>query len=143
MIFSKDRETLRRMYADAWSKRLNSLPLSPLEAQIADIVSEHPEYHGALEAGALDCDYAPESGRTNPFLHMGLHLSLREQLATNRPAGIAGLHRDIAARLRDAHQAEHHMIDCLAETLWEAQAANLAPDEARYLERLRRLAGPL
>jgi hypothetical protein len=31
------------------------------------------------------------------------------------------------------------MIECLAETLWEAQSANRAPDEALYLERLRRL----
>jgi hypothetical protein len=141
VIFSQDRETLRRLYAEAWRKHRSSLPLSPLEAQIADVVSEHAEYHAALEAGALDRDYAPEGGRTNPFLHMGLHLGLREQLATDRPAGIAALYRHITAHSRDAHDAEHRMIDCLAETLWEAQAANAAPDEARYLERLRRLAG--
>lgn len=143
MIFSTDRETLRRMYAEAWHKRRDKLPLSLLEEQIADVVAEHPEYHGALEAGALDRDYAPEGGRTNPFLHMGLHLGLREQLTTNRPASIATLHRNITARSRNAHEAEHRMIECLAETLWEAQAARTAPDEARYLECLRRLAGLL
>jgi hypothetical protein len=68
---------------------------------------------------------------------MGLHLGIREQVATDRPAGIADIHRQLASRHRDAHRAEHEMIECLAETLWEAQRANGAPDEALYLERLR------
>ena len=143
MIFSRDRETLRRMYAEAWQKRRDGLPLAPLETAIADVVAEHPEYHAALDAGGLDRDYAPEGGRTNPFLHMGLHLGLREQLATDRPAGIAGLYPRIVARCGDAHVAEHRMIECLAESLWEAQSGNAAPDEGRYLERLRRVAGDL
>jgi hypothetical protein len=143
MIFSQDRDTLRRMYADAWQKRRGGIPLSPLETEIAEVVAEHPEYHAALDAGALERDYAPEGGRTNPFLHMGLHLGLREQLATDRPPGIAGLYPRIVARCADAHVAEHRMIECLAETLWEAQAGNTAPDEARFLERLQRVAGDL
>jgi len=70
---------------------------------------------------------------------MGLHLGIREQVATDRPGGIAKIHRALTARHGDPHAAEHRMIDCLAETLWEAQSANRAPDEALYLERLRRL----
>lgn len=46
----------------------------------------------------------------------------------------------LAARLDDAHAAEHRMIECLAEALWEAQRAGTPPDEAAYVERLRRLA---
>jgi hypothetical protein len=114
-------------------------PLSPLEAQIADVIAAHPEYHDALAGDDLDRDYTPEGGRSNPFLHMGLHLGIREQVATDRPAGIAAIHRKLAARDGDHHVAEHRMIECLAETLWEAQNANRAPDEALYLERLRRL----
>ena len=127
------------MYADAWRKHVARHPMSPLEAQIADVVAEHPEYHDALAGEDLERDYTPEGGRTNPFLHMGLHLGIREQVATDRPAGIAAIHRKLAARDGDHHAAEHRMIECLAETLWEAQSANRAPDEALYLERLRRL----
>ncbi len=90
---------------------------------------------------ALETDYLPEGGQANPYLHMGLHLGLREQLSTDRPAGIRDLYRRILARVGDAHAAEHRMIECLAETLWEAQAGHAPPDEARYLERLRQLAG--
>lgn len=141
MIFSDDRATLRKMYVDAWQKRRDGLPMSALEAQIADIVELHPEYQGMLEADAVEQDYAPEGGQSNPFLHMGLHLGLREQIATNRPAGIRALFERIAARRGDAHDAEHQMIECLAETLWQAQAENRPPDEAAYIQKLRQLAG--
>jgi hypothetical protein len=139
MIFGQDRNELRQMYADAWNKHCNKLPLSPLEAQIADVISIHPEYHGDVSGENLDRDYTPDGGQTNPFLHMGLHLGIREQVATNRPAGIAGVHAALAARLGDVHAAEHQMIECLAETLWEAQGGNQPPDEAKYLERLQQL----
>ncbi len=139
MIFGQDRGELRRMYADAWRKRCDELPLSPLETQIADVVAMHPEYHDDITSDDLDRDYTPDGGRTNPFLHMGLHLGLREQVSTDRPAGIADVYKTVVARLGDIHAAEHQMIECLAETLWEAQSANQPPDEKKYLERLRRL----
>jgi hypothetical protein len=139
MIFGQDRHELRKMYAEAWKKQLAGQPMSPLELQIAAVVAQHPEYHDAVTGEDLDRDYTPEGGRTNPFLHMGLHLGIREQVATDRPAGIAAIYEALAARDGDPHAAEHRMIECLAETLWEAQSANRAPDEALYLERLRRL----
>lgn len=138
-MFGQDRGELRRMYQDAWRKRLDGTPSSPLETQIADIVALHPEYHDAVTATDLEQDFTPAGGKTNPFLHMGLHLGIREQVATNRPAGIATVQQTLATRLGDAHDAEHRMIDCLAETLWEAQSSKQAPDEEKYLERLRQL----
>ena len=142
MIFGQDRNELRQMYADAWKKRCDKLPLSPLEAQIADVIELHPEYHDDVSGGDLDKDYTPDGGKANPFLHMGLHIGIREQVATNRPAGIAAIHRSVVERKGDLHAAEHDMIECLAETLWEAQVNNQPPDEQKYLERLRRIAGP-
>jgi hypothetical protein len=139
VIFGQDRNELRKMYADAWQKLNNERPMSALEAQIAAVVAWHPEYHDDVSSDALDHDYPPEGGRTNPFLHMGLHLGIREQVATDRPAGIAALHATLQQSGGDAHAAEHQMIDALAETLWEAQSANTAPDESKYLERLKKL----
>lgn len=141
MIFGQDRDELRRMYARAWQKRTAGAPLSALESQIAEVIELHPEYQPVVTIGDVGRDYTPEAGETNPYLHMGLHLGLREQIATDRPPGIATLHRRIVAAVGDAHAAEHQMIDCLAETLWEAQRDSRAPDEQKYLERLRRLAG--
>ena len=139
MIFGQDRTELRKMYADAWQKHLDQRPLSPLEAQIAAVISWHPEYHAEVTSDDLDRDYLPDEGRSNPFLHMGLHLGLREQVATDRPAGIADVYHALAAKCGDPHTAEHQMIEALAETLWEAQGAQSAPDETRYLQRLKAL----
>ena len=138
MIFGQDRHELRKMYADAWQKHCDKTPMSPLEAQIAQVVEEHPEYHEAV-GGDLAEDFTPEGGKTNPYLHMGLHLSIREQVATDRPTGIAAIFRLLADKAGDSHTAEHRMIDCLAETLWESQRDQSPPDESQYLERLRRL----
>lgn len=143
MIFGQDRGELRKMYADAWQKHGANLPMSPLETQISDIVELHPEYHDAVMAEELNQDFTPAGGQTNPFLHMGLHLGIREQVATNRPSGIATIHRTLCEQTGDPHTAEHGMIDCLAETLWEAQSRNTAPDEQKYLERLRQLLSKL
>ncbi len=127
------------MYVEAWRKQCEGLPLSPLEAQIAAVVAWHPEYHGALTGDDVERDYTPDGGRSNPFLHMGLHLGIREQVATDRPAGIARIHEGLMAATGDPHSAEHQMIECLAETLWESQSQGLAPNEQKYLQRLRRL----
>ena len=128
------------MYVEAWRKHLESRPLEPLEDQIVRVLEQHPEYHYAVTGGdALQRDFTPEGGQANPFLHMGLHLAIREQVATNRPAGIASLHRDLCERLGAVHDAEHRMIECLGEALWHSQRTGLPPDETAYLEALRRL----
>ena len=127
------------MYVEAWQKLQAGQVMSPLEAQIAAVVGEHPEYQSVLLSNALESDFTPEGGKSNPFLHMGLHLAIRDQVATDRPAGIAAIHRKLTQRSADPHRAEHRMIDCLAESLWESQRNNQPPDELKYLERLRRL----
>jgi Domain of unknown function (DUF1841) len=135
------RAQLRRMYYEAWRKHRESMPVEPVEDQIIGVIELHPEYAKVLETGedALDRDYTPEGGQTNPFLHMGLHLAIREQVATNRPPGIANVHRALAGKLGDTHIAEHAMIECLGAALWNAQRSGQPPDEASYLEALRRL----
>jgi hypothetical protein len=140
MFANNNREEMRRHYLAAWQRRRDGLPLTPLDAQIADVIALHPEYQPLLEdPDALAAEFTVEQGRINPFLHMGLHLGLREQLATRRPAGIEQVHARLATKLGSTHDAEHRMIEVLAETLWEAQRAGRAPDEQRYLERLRQL----
>ena len=136
------RDDLRRVYVEAWRKHREGLPMEPLEAQIADVIALHPEYQAALEdvEAAVAHDYTPEGGESNPFLHMGLHLAVRDQIATNRPTGIRALFEAIARKRGDEHEAEHTMIECLAEALWEAQRSGRPPDEQAYLERLKRLA---
>jgi hypothetical protein len=139
---TQSRDQLRNVYVEAWRKRRAGLPMEALEMQIADVIELHPEYQAALGRPdhVLDRDYTPEGGQSNPFLHMGLHLAVRDQLATDRPAGIRAAHEKLTRRIGDAHGAEHQLIECLAETLWEAQRAGLPPDESLYLQRVQTLA---
>ncbi len=138
---NQSRDQLRQMYVNAWQKHQDKLPLSPLESQIADVLMLHPEYQSMFNdrERILDKDWTPEQGATNPFLHMGLHLAIRDQVATDRPVGIQSIYGALLQRTDNMHDIEHRMIECLAEALWNAQRSGMPPDEAAYLERLRSL----
>jgi hypothetical protein len=139
MIFGNDRDALRRMYQDAWTRRRQGLPLEPLADQIATVVEQHPEYHRSIEdAAALSNEFTPEQGESNPFLHMGMHLAVREHVATDRPAGIRAAFTALATRVGDAHAAEHEVFECLGAALWEAQRSGRPPDDQQYLDCVRR-----
>jgi hypothetical protein len=137
MFAGESREQMRRRYLTAWQKFSARAPLEPLEAQIAAIIAEHPEYLPFIEQG--ESAVSAELEGHNPFLHMGLHLAIREQIATERPVGIRAIHESLTKRHGSALEAEHAMIEVLAETLWEAQRNGVMPDEQAYLEKLRRL----
>jgi len=134
------REELRRSYSEAWRKHRARTPLTPLEAMIVEVIERHPEYQTLIAdpQGALAFESAAAVPGENPFLHMGLHLAVREQIAIDRPPGIRELQRSLEARLGDLHGAEHALMEALAETLWEAQRSGKSPDEAHYLELSRR-----
>ncbi len=141
-MFGNNRDSLRRYYGTVWEKANAGQPLEALDRIIASVIREHPEYQSMLgQAEAiLSRDYPPAMGQTNPFLHMGMHIAIHEQLGSDRPTGIRQLYQKICQRVGDSHAAEHLMMECLGETLWEAQRASVAPDERAYLGRLRRLA---
>ena len=123
MLFSDDRKQLRDQFRRAWKKRLADEPLEPLDKQIADLVEEHPWYHPLMLQGdeVLDQDFTSEHADENPFLHLSLHLALREQVGTDRPKGIRDLTRSLLLKYQDGHEVEHKMMACLGEFLWDAQ----------------------
>jgi hypothetical protein len=135
MIFGSNREQLRQMYVDTLHKMRSGQPLTALEGQIADVIEMHPEYQPfLLDADkARQMEFLPEFGQTNPFLHMGLHLGLREQLSTNRPPGLRQLFEQLLRASDDRHTAEHEAMDCLAEALWLAQKQGRPPQDDEYL----------
>ncbi len=141
-MFGTDRNSLRRYYCTVWDKASAGQPLEPLEQIIAEIIRAHPEYQPVLTdaEAALGREYTPELGETNPFLHMGMHIAIQEQVGGNRPTGILEVYQQLCRRVGDSHVAEHQMMECLGETLWEAQRNGAEPDEKVYLERLRRMA---
>ena len=136
----QSRDELRRVYLAVWKKMQQGNLLEPMESVIAGVIEIHPEYHALLDDGdeAEHAEFTPEQGQTNPFLHMGMHIALREQAAGDRPAGVRALHRKLAAS-RGIHEAEHAMMECLGEVLWNAQRSGTEPDQARFLDCLKKL----
>lgn len=137
---SHTREQLRKTYADAWRKHLANSPLTPLEAMITDVIRLHPEYQAIVSDSDAAMRFEPDSmaGAENPFLHMGLHLAVRDQLSIDRPPGVRELYLQLQARRGDSHSAEHAFMEALGETLWQAQRNDRPPDEANYLSLVRR-----
>lgn len=141
MLFGQNRDELRRFYVEVWRKYRQQEKLQPLEAMIAEVIALHSEYHALLddEQKAVTEEFSIDSGQGNPFMHMGMHLGLREQISTDRPAGIRTIHTALTKRTGDLHAAEHMMMECLGQAMWEAQQSGVAPNEENYLECLRRL----
>ncbi|MEW5891825.1 MAG: DUF1841 family protein [Pseudomonadota bacterium] len=135
-MFDPSREQARRFLIEAWRKYRERAVLTELEALAADHIARHPEYHPVLEAGedSLEREWLPEMGETNPFLHLSLHLAISEQLAIDQPPGIQAAYQRLLQRTQDAHAAQHAIMDCLAEVVWQAQRQRSQPDGQAYLD---------
>ena len=139
-MFNPSRDQARQFFIDAWRKEQAREVLTPLESLAADIARLHPEYHLLLEQGdaALTQDWTPESGEANPFLHLSLHLAIEEQLSIDQPIGICSAFAALQARHGERHTALHEVLECLGETIWNAQRNGGAFDGAAYLGCIRR-----
>lgn len=134
-MFNPSRDQVRQFFFDTWAKYRAGEPLAGAEVPALDAILAHPEYHGLLDAPERyrDRDYPPELGETNPFMHLSMHLAIAEQVSIDQPAGIAARYRKLCAQTGDAMAAEHQLMDCLAEMIWQAQRSGLAYDAASYL----------
>lgn len=139
-MFNPSRDEVRRFFSETWAKYERKETLSPIEQTALHVIMLHPEYHTTLSAAdaALGRDYLPESGELNPFLHLSLHLAIEEQLSIDQPRGIRASYERLVAATGSEHDAKHRVLECLGETLWEAQRAGVPLDERAYLERLAR-----
>ena len=134
-MFSPSRDEARRFLFETWRKYRAAETLSDLEQITVRVIALHPEHHAMFDDPAryLDRDYTPQDGTLNPFLHLSLHLAVEEQLAIDQPPGIRAQFDRIARITGSEHDAKHALLECLAETLWQAQRINAAPDGALYL----------
>lgn len=141
-MFAPSQHDVRRFFCEAHRKRRAALPLTPMETVAADWIDEHPEYHAELDDldGALARVYDVEAGRTNPFLHLSMHLSITEQVSIDQPRGIKQAFELLAARRGSAHEAQHEVMECLGQMMWESQRSGRPPDGHAYIDCVRRRA---
>ena len=138
-MFNPSRRQARELFFTVWDKYRAGQPLEGLESTALEVILLHPEYHTLLTERErnIDRDYSPESGSLNPFLHLSLHLSIAEQLAIGQPPGISDLFAALVAKYADRHTALHIVLECLAETVWQANRTSTPPDQTDYLTCLR------
>jgi hypothetical protein len=138
-MFNPNRDQARRFFFDTWGKYQRGEPLEGLEQTALGVILLHPEYHALLtdDERNVDRDFSPEGGQLNPFLHLSLHLAIEEQLSIDQPSGLRARYEALVRR-KGQHDALHDVLECLGETLWQAQRTGAAPDENNYLECVER-----
>lgn len=139
-LFGNRRQDTREVFFRTYEKMRQGQSLEGIETIVGQVIQAHPEYHSQLKQRdtSVDRDYLPEHGQTNPFLHMGMHVAIEEQLSLDRPAGIRAAYQTLLLQLADPHAAQHQVMECLGEMIWQAQKQQTAPDEARYIDCLRK-----
>lgn len=137
-MYTENRDAYRQSFYDAWQKHQKQLPVTQVELQLIEVLTLHPEYHGLIENldRCLKEEYELEE---NPFFHLSLHITLLEQIRMDQPAGIKETYHQLMADHEDKHAILHQMMNCLAQTLWQAHQSGQAPDEAQYLQKLQSL----
>ena len=138
-LFNPSRDEVREFFFNAWSQFKAQKPLTDLEKIALGVINMHPEYHAILDAPERykSQEYFPEFGETNPFLHMSLHLSILEQISINQPTGITDIYQGLKLKHQNEHDAQHTILECLGEAIWQAQRNYTALDANFYVQLLQ------
>jgi hypothetical protein len=141
-MFQPSQTDVRRFFCAAYRKQRDGLPQDAMDLIATRWIAEHPEYEADLadEEAALAAVYTVEEGRTNPFLHLSMHLSIQEQCGIDQPTGIRQAVDLLAAKRQSLHTAHHEVMECLGEMIWASQRSGLPPDGQAYIEAVRRRA---
>jgi Domain of unknown function (DUF1841) len=141
-MFQPSQADVRRFFCATYAKQQTAQVLDAMESIAAPWIDEHPEYHADLadEATALAAVFTVDEGRTNPFLHLSMHLTIQEQCSIDQPTGIRQAVQLLAAKRNSLHRAHHEVMKCLGEMIWTSQRSGLPPDGQGYIEAVRRRA---
>ena len=141
-MFNPSQADVRRFFCAVQTKSQAHAPMEAIETLAGLWIAEHPEYHADLQdaeaAIARNYDETPE--RTNPFLHLSMHLSISEQCSIDQPRGIRQAVELLSKRLGSLHDAHHVAMECLGTMLWESQRSGRPPDGNAYVAAVQRQA---
>jgi hypothetical protein len=141
-MFQPSQHDVRRFFCEVAAKQKQRVPMAAIEVLASGWIDEHPEYAGDLidVDAALAANYSVEGGKTNPFLHLAMHLTISEQVSIDQPSGIRQAVELLAAKRDSLHDAHHEVMECLGEMIWESQRSGRPPDGLAYLDRVRQRA---
>ena len=140
-LFNPSREEVREFFCTTWQKYQDGHVLTPLEMIASQWMEQHPEFHKILSdpSSALEQEFTPEKGKTNPFLHLSMHLSISEQISIDQPPGIRHIANTLSRKLDSEHEAQHQIMECLGQVLWQAQNQSKPINVTDYIELLKKL----
>jgi hypothetical protein len=141
-MFTPNQNDVRAFFCETHARDRDGLPLTPMQTIAAQWINEHPEYLADLAdvESAQRASYPVEAGRTNPFLHLSMHLTIAEQMSIDQPRGIRQAVELLAAKRNSLHEATHEVMECLGEMIWASQRSGQPPDGFAYLDCVRRRA---
>jgi hypothetical protein len=141
-MFSPSQADVRRFFCSIYAKARAGSALEAIETIASQWMDEHPEY--AQDFADVDAALASmgevQEGRTNPFLHLSMHLSISEQCSIDQPRGIRQAIELLTHKRDSLHQAHHEAMDCLGKMLWESQQAGRPPEGDTYIACVQRQA---
>jgi len=140
MLMQPSQADVRRFFCAVYAKVRAGQPLDPLETLVGGWIGEHPEYHADLADAdaALLKMFDASDGKTNPFLHLSMHLSISEQCSIDQPRGIRQAVELLAHKRNSVHEAHHAVMECLGKMVWESQRAGQPPDGNAYVACVQR-----
>ena len=136
MFYGQDRASMRQVFFDVW-RRCKHAPsaLTALERQIAEVIQDHPEFHGFF----CGQETWKEEDQQQLFMQLGLHLAVRDQIQLNKPRGVQQIFQQLCWRGYTSMDAEHQIMACLSQVMWEAQQQGRALSEQDYEDLLKKL----
>ena len=141
-MFSPSQADVRRFFCSVYAKALAGTALEAIETIASQWMNEHPEY--AQDFANVDAALASmgevQEGRTNPFLHLSMHLSISEQCSIDQPRGIRLAVESLTHKRNSLHSAHHEAMECLGKMLWESQQAGRPPEGDAYIACVQRQA---
>jgi Domain of unknown function (DUF1841) len=139
-MFTPSQEDVRRFFCSVYAKATKGKALEAIEIIANQWINEHPEYHADLADvnKALSNLYEVTEGRSNPFLHLSMHLSVSEQCSIDQPHGIRDAVELLTHQRNSLHHAHHEAMECLGTMLWESQYAGRPPDDKVYMACMQR-----
>lgn len=142
MFMQPSQADVRRFFCSVYAKAQAGQALEAIETIASLWIDEHPEYHADLADvdAALEKVFDVAEGRTNPFLHLSMHLSISEQCSIDQPRGIRQAVELLTHRRDSLHDAHHGVMDCLGQMVWESQRAGRPPDGDAYIACVQRQA---
>jgi hypothetical protein len=66
-------------------------------------------------------------------------MSITEQVQIDQPPGIREASKQLSIKLDSEHEAQHKIMECLGQVLWNAQRDGTPPDMVAYVEAIKKL----